>query len=345
MIRDWYSGGRVDGVYPLPCYRAAIKALPADVLAYSEADADIERALAFARRGRDSDGAATAADEPVADGRRRDGERDGRGRRPGWRRARQRPPPRRRRRTQGPRPSRGDAGALRERAADGRRLERRALPRDRARGARRDAARDGRRRLGRRAPPLTAPASRPVDSGGGGTGDFPAKSGFFVPSDPRPSIPDPLTGRAHRAPGAGSNSTLGPGGQHGHRQAGDAGTAGRGVREQRPRRGSERRAAAVLHDPGPRPLRRDRVGDARRADPGQERSRVRAARRRVPQVLVADRDEHRRPEVLPRPHGLARARAQRQADDRRASPTRSRAGASRAATSPPTRRPRRSRRS
>ena len=68
VIRDWYSGGRVDGVYPLPCYRAAIKALPADVLAYSEADADIERALAFARRGRDSDGDATAAGEPVATG-------------------------------------------------------------------------------------------------------------------------------------------------------------------------------------------------------------------------------------------------------------------------------------
>ena len=28
VIRDWYSGGRVDGVYPLPCYRAAIRALP-----------------------------------------------------------------------------------------------------------------------------------------------------------------------------------------------------------------------------------------------------------------------------------------------------------------------------
>ena len=52
VIRDWYSGGRVSDVYPLPCYRAAIKALPADVLAYSEADRDIARALAFARRGR-----------------------------------------------------------------------------------------------------------------------------------------------------------------------------------------------------------------------------------------------------------------------------------------------------
>ena len=68
VIRDWYSGGRVDGVYPLPCYRAAIKALPADVLAYSEADADIERALAFARRGRDGEGDAPVADEPVATG-------------------------------------------------------------------------------------------------------------------------------------------------------------------------------------------------------------------------------------------------------------------------------------
>ena len=64
VIRDWYSGGRIDGVYPLPCYRAAIKALPADVLAYSEADADIERALAVARRGLDDDAAAVA--EPVA---------------------------------------------------------------------------------------------------------------------------------------------------------------------------------------------------------------------------------------------------------------------------------------
>jgi hypothetical protein len=66
VIRDWYSGGRVDGVYPLPCYRAAIKALPADVLAYSEADADIERALAAARRGLDDD-AAAAKPAPVGE--------------------------------------------------------------------------------------------------------------------------------------------------------------------------------------------------------------------------------------------------------------------------------------
>ncbi len=56
VIRDWYSGGRVDGVYPLACYRAALRALPNDVLQYSNADQDIRRALAFARRGRTDPG-------------------------------------------------------------------------------------------------------------------------------------------------------------------------------------------------------------------------------------------------------------------------------------------------
>jgi hypothetical protein len=52
VIRDWYSGGRIDGTYPLACYRAAIRALPEDVLQYSNADKDIARALAYAQRGR-----------------------------------------------------------------------------------------------------------------------------------------------------------------------------------------------------------------------------------------------------------------------------------------------------
>jgi hypothetical protein len=51
VIRDWYDGGRVDGVYPLRCYRAAISALPEDVLQYSDARNAIERALAYAARG------------------------------------------------------------------------------------------------------------------------------------------------------------------------------------------------------------------------------------------------------------------------------------------------------
>lgn len=65
VIRDWYSGGRVNDLYPLPCYRAAIKALPADVLAYSEADRDIARALAFARRGRSETTAPTRETMPA----------------------------------------------------------------------------------------------------------------------------------------------------------------------------------------------------------------------------------------------------------------------------------------
>ena len=52
VIRDWYSGGRIDRMYPLGCYRAAIRALPEDVLQYSDADKDIARALAYAQRGR-----------------------------------------------------------------------------------------------------------------------------------------------------------------------------------------------------------------------------------------------------------------------------------------------------
>lgn len=51
VIRDWYDGGRVDGVYPLRCYRAAITALPEDVLQYSDARNEIERALAYAAQG------------------------------------------------------------------------------------------------------------------------------------------------------------------------------------------------------------------------------------------------------------------------------------------------------
>lgn len=51
VLRDWYSGGRVDKVYPLPCYRAAIRALPDDVLQYTDASTAIERALESARQG------------------------------------------------------------------------------------------------------------------------------------------------------------------------------------------------------------------------------------------------------------------------------------------------------
>ncbi len=44
LINDWYDG-RIDGTYPIPCYRAALKHLPTDVDTYSSARDDIKQAL------------------------------------------------------------------------------------------------------------------------------------------------------------------------------------------------------------------------------------------------------------------------------------------------------------
>lgn len=44
VVADW-SDGRIDGVYPLHCYEAAVAGLPEDVRAYSSAEDDISRAL------------------------------------------------------------------------------------------------------------------------------------------------------------------------------------------------------------------------------------------------------------------------------------------------------------
>ena len=48
VVADWYDNGRIDVVYPLRCYREAIKSLPPDVKDYSTAKEEIERALADA---------------------------------------------------------------------------------------------------------------------------------------------------------------------------------------------------------------------------------------------------------------------------------------------------------
>jgi hypothetical protein len=45
VVADWYDNGRVDYLYPLHCYRDAIKTLPPDVKDYSSAKEEIERAL------------------------------------------------------------------------------------------------------------------------------------------------------------------------------------------------------------------------------------------------------------------------------------------------------------
>ncbi len=69
VIRDWYSGGKVDGVYPLPCYRAAMRTLPEDVRQYSDANREIARALAYARRGLGDPGPDAAVSGPASSGR------------------------------------------------------------------------------------------------------------------------------------------------------------------------------------------------------------------------------------------------------------------------------------
>ena len=75
VLRDWYTGGRIDKVYPLACYRAALGAMPTDVLQYSTADQDIRRALAYARRGRSDPGGAPAAKADPTTGHRAGSER------------------------------------------------------------------------------------------------------------------------------------------------------------------------------------------------------------------------------------------------------------------------------
>ena len=44
LINDWYDG-RIDGTYPIHCYRDALKHLPTDVETYSSARDDIKQAL------------------------------------------------------------------------------------------------------------------------------------------------------------------------------------------------------------------------------------------------------------------------------------------------------------
>lgn len=56
VVNDWYDNGRVDRIYPLSCYRQAIRILPTDVIDYSNAKEEIGRALAFAKQGKSDPG-------------------------------------------------------------------------------------------------------------------------------------------------------------------------------------------------------------------------------------------------------------------------------------------------
>jgi hypothetical protein len=61
IVDDWYGDGRVDRIFPISCYRAAIRSLPVDVLDYSRAEEDILRALQYAKQGKPDPGPAGGA--------------------------------------------------------------------------------------------------------------------------------------------------------------------------------------------------------------------------------------------------------------------------------------------
>ena len=44
LLQDWRDG-RIDGTYPVACYRTALSQLPEDLRIYSSAESDIKRAL------------------------------------------------------------------------------------------------------------------------------------------------------------------------------------------------------------------------------------------------------------------------------------------------------------
>jgi hypothetical protein len=48
VLSDWSDNGRVDGIYPLQCYEAALDSMPTDLRDYTNAPDAIERALARA---------------------------------------------------------------------------------------------------------------------------------------------------------------------------------------------------------------------------------------------------------------------------------------------------------
>jgi hypothetical protein len=60
LIDDWYDG-RIDNVYPVPCYRAALEHMPEDVAQYSSLGDDINRALQAAVAAQGSNGSSTGS--------------------------------------------------------------------------------------------------------------------------------------------------------------------------------------------------------------------------------------------------------------------------------------------
>jgi hypothetical protein len=62
IIDDWADNAVIDGTYPVRCYRDALASLPDDLLNYSSAADDIDRALQARLQGQADPGPATTAD-------------------------------------------------------------------------------------------------------------------------------------------------------------------------------------------------------------------------------------------------------------------------------------------
>ena len=68
LLNDWYDG-RIDGVYPVACYRTAISHLPEDVRIYSSAPEDLTLALQRRIDSLDRSRAEAVREAPAAAGR------------------------------------------------------------------------------------------------------------------------------------------------------------------------------------------------------------------------------------------------------------------------------------
>src|SRR5215472_9798467 len=64
LLNDWYDG-RIDHVYPVRCYRDALKHLPTDVSTYSRAHDDILRALQSAIAAQKQQHKTVSANTPI----------------------------------------------------------------------------------------------------------------------------------------------------------------------------------------------------------------------------------------------------------------------------------------
>lgn len=61
VVDDWYGNGKVDKRYPLHCYSEAVASLSPELRDYMNAEEDILRALAYAKRGKNDPGAARSS--------------------------------------------------------------------------------------------------------------------------------------------------------------------------------------------------------------------------------------------------------------------------------------------